>query len=77
MDLARANISAVRTFSKVYGKCTDSYLEVPPSSAISETSMFSGNLEDLNYRFYALTSILALAPILHTTAKRKEAGKQI
>lgn len=50
----------------------NSYLEVPPSAAIFETNMFSSSPEDLNYMFYVLTLVLALVPILNTTAKKEQ-----
>lgn len=50
---------------------SQTYLVVPPFAAIFETNMSSSSLEDLNCKFYVLTSILALAPILHTTERVK------
>lgn len=46
-----------------------SYLAVPPSAATSETSRSSGSLADWGCKFYVWTSVLALAPVLHTTAR--------
>lgn len=46
-----------------------SYLAAPPSAATSETSRSSGSPADWGCKFYVWTSVLALAPVLHTTAR--------
>lgn len=48
---------------------TKPYLAAPPSAATSETSRSSGSLVDWGCKFYVWTSVPALAPVLHTTAR--------
>lgn len=52
---------------------TRSYLAGPPSAATSETSRSSGSLVDWGCKFYVSTSVPALAPVLHTTARSSKA----
>ena len=51
-----------------------SYLAVPPSAATSETSRSSGSPADWGCKFYVWTSVLALAPVLHTTVRSSKTG---
>jgi len=44
----------------------------PPFFAIFETSTSSSSLEDLDCKFYVLTSVPALAPVLHTTGRKSQ-----